>query len=412
MRDYAVVSLAYWAFTLIDGALRMLVLLFLHEQGYGPFALASMFLFYEFFGILTNFFGGLLSARVGLKAALVTGLALQIIALVALGGQAAALSISFVMVAQAGSGIAKDLVKMASKSWIKLAVAPGDASQLMHWVAVLTGSKNALKGLGFFLGGALLTTVGFAQANFWMAAFLGLATMLSLLLLPGGAGKTPGKVKTKHLLSRNTRLNRLSLARFFLFGSRDAWFVVALPVFLTATLGFSHAATGAFLALWVVGYGIVQSLTPRFLKTAQDPPDAKSAARWTTRLVPILVLLLVAIWWVSSAMGAATAPNSGSSTAMVLALGLGIFGFAFAMNSAIHSFLVVHWAQHDKVAADVGFYYSANAAGRLVGTVLSGWLFQLAGQGVDGLMLCLAASLTFVVASSMAMRGAQVEPSA
>ncbi|MBT7319245.1 MAG: organoarsenical effux MFS transporter ArsJ [Planctomycetes bacterium] len=385
--------MAYWAFTLTDGALRMLVLLFLHEQGYGPLALASLFLFYEFFGILTNFFGGLLATQIGLKAALVAGLTLQIVALVALGWQAAALSIPFVMVAQAASGIAKDLVKMASKSWVKLAVTPGDASRLMYWVSVLTGSKNALKGFGFFLGGALLTAVGFAQANFGMAAFLTLATVLSLLLLPGGAGKSTAKVKVKQMLSRDTRLNRLSLARFFLFGSRDAWFVVALPVFLTATLGLTHAQTGAFLALWVVGYGFAQSLTPRVLKTAQSPPSAKTAARWTTCLAPILALLLIALWYLG-------AEATARSMILTLAGGLGLFGFVFAMNSAIHSFLVVHWAQQDKVAADIGFYYSANAAGRLVGTILSGWLFQLAGQGVNGLLLCLLASFVFVVASS------------
>ena len=81
--------------------------------------------------------------------------------------------------------------------------------------------------------------------------------------------------------------------------------------------------------------------------------------------------------------------------------GLAVFGVLFAMNSSLHSYLIVSVADRDEVAADVGFYYMANAAGRLVGTLLSGAVFQAAGEGLEGLAACLVASLLLVAASRL-----------
>ncbi|MGB5180198.1 MAG: MFS transporter, partial [Gammaproteobacteria bacterium] len=50
-RNYLVVTVGYWAFTVTDGAIRMLVVLYFHLLGYSPFEVAMLFLFYEFFGI-------------------------------------------------------------------------------------------------------------------------------------------------------------------------------------------------------------------------------------------------------------------------------------------------------------------------------------------------------------------------
>src|SRR5580704_13431076 len=165
VRDYAVVTAAYWAFTLTDGALRMLVLLHFHALGYSPVELAFLFLFYEFFGVVTNLVGGWMAARMGLRVTLLGGLALQVASLIMLGmvnpAWARATSVAYVMGAQSLSGIAKDLTKMSAKSSIKVLFPENQESSLFKWVALLTGSKNALKGAGFFLGGLLLSVFGY-----------------------------------------------------------------------------------------------------------------------------------------------------------------------------------------------------------------------------------------------------------
>src|SRR6056297_2545554 len=163
IRQYLVITGNYWAFTLTDGALRMLVVLHFHQLGYSPLAIALLFIFYEFFGVVTNLVGGYLGARMGLNRTMNIGLFLQIVALAMLAVPAAMLTVAWVMAAQALSGIAKDLNKMSAKSAIKTLVSQGEAGHqaLYRWIAVLTGSKNALKGVGFFMGGLLLTLVGF-----------------------------------------------------------------------------------------------------------------------------------------------------------------------------------------------------------------------------------------------------------
>lgn len=364
LRNYALVTAGYWVFTLTDGALRMLVLLHFDELGYSPVAIAFLFLAYELMGILTNLLGGWVGARRGLNRTLVAGLGLQIVALVALTFESPSwatwASVGFVMGMQALSGIAKDLTKMSSKSAVKTVA--GDGS-LFRLVAVLTGSKNALKGVGFFLGAALLSRLGYDGALWSMAASLTVTVVALLVFLDEEIGKSKKKPPLRSVLSKSSPINRLSAARFFLFGSRDIWFVVALPVFLSDQLGWSHSGVGAFLAAWVIGYGIVQSFAPRILaRGGRHVDEVHATQRWA------LVLAVV-----SAAIAVLVALDVAVTTAIVG--GLIVFGAVFAMNSSLHSFLVLVFSDEDDVALDVGFYYSANAAGRFVGTLLSGVLY-------------------------------------
>jgi predicted MFS family arabinose efflux permease len=366
LRNYVLVTAGYWAFTLTDGALRMLVLLHFHELGYSPVSIAFLFLAYEFMGILTNLLGGWVGSRTGLNRTLVAGLGLQIVALGALTFQQEAwrewVSVTFVMTAQALSGIAKDLTKMSSKSAVKAVAGTADGA-LFRMVAVLTGSKNALKGVGFFLGGALLATIGYDAALWAMAAALAVTMVALVLLLDEDIGKAKKKAPLRSILSKSSAINRLSAARFFLFGSRDIWFVVALPVFLADSLGWSSQGIGAFLALWVIGYGIVQSFAPQLVRRRGALLDEVRAARtWA------FVLAVVSA-------GIAVGMAFDDTRTLAVVGGLIVFGVVFAINSSLHSFLILAYSDDDAISLDVGFYYSANAAGRLVGTLLSGVLY-------------------------------------
>jgi len=389
LRNYALVTAGYWVFTLTDGALRMLVLLHFNELGYSAVAIAFLFLAYEFMGILTNLLGGWVGSRRGLNRTLVGGLILQMVALAALTLEDPSwerwLSVAFVMAMQALSGVAKDLTKMSSKSAVKTVA--GDGS-LFRLVAILTGSKNALKGVGFFLGAALLSWLEYDGALWVMVAALGVTVVMLVVLLNEDIGKSKKKAPLRSVLSKSTAINRLSAARFFLFGSRDIWFVVALPVFLADEFGWSHEGVGGFLAAWVIGYGIVQSSAPRLLTLRQRRVDEVSATRtWA--------LVLAAV---SGAIAVLVGVDVAATAAIVI--GLIIFGVVFAMNSALHSYLVLAYADDDEVALDVGFYYSANAAGRLVGTLASGLVYLW-----GGLPAALWGSAIFVVATwLLAMR--------
>ncbi|MDF1837960.1 MAG: organoarsenical effux MFS transporter ArsJ [Planctomycetota bacterium] len=388
LRAYATVTGCYWVFTLTDGALRMLVLFHLHQIGYSPLQVVSLFVFYELFGVITNFFGGWLGARFGLNSTLFAGLSMQIVACALLAASANQLTVPIILVAQGLSGIAKDLTKMSSKSYIKSVVPEGDARGLMKWVALLTGSKNALKGLGFFLGGVLLNTVGFRTANEGMVFALTLMLAIALGILTKPTGKSDTKVRFRHLISKDPKVNWLSASRLFLFGSRDVWFVFALPIFLSVDLGWSSAQSGGFLAAWVIGYGFVQASAPAIVGGRKSAPTAKSVIGWTSALVLPLACIAGLLWY-----DFAPLPS--------LVSGLAIFGAIFAVNSAVHSFLIVHYADGKNVSLNVGFYYMANAAGRLAGTVLSGAVFQWAGMGQSGLIACILVSIGMVVASTL-----------
>jgi len=372
-RNYAVVTGAYWGFTLTDGALRMLVVLYFHQLGYTALAIASLFLFYEFFGIVTNLVGGWLGSRIGLNTTMQTGMLLQVLALMMLTVPTEYLSVFYVMLAQALSGIAKDLNKMSAKASVKLLVPEQSAGKanaegnrrLFKWIAILTGSKNTLKGAGFFLGGFLLSVFEFRGALFVLSASLFTVFILVYFLLPKELGKTKNKAKFSQVFSNTPAINWLSAARFFLFGSRDVWFVVALPLFLSVSLGWSFEWIGAFLAVWIIAYGFVQASSPRLIKRLHSGmgPDGKTAllAVFTLMFVPGLIA-----WFL----------YAGFNPGVTIVTGLVIFAVVFAINSALHSYLIVAWSHHDKVAMNVGFYYMANAAGRLVGTILSGWVYQ------------------------------------
>lgn len=384
IRQYLVVTGNYWAFTLTDGALRMLVVLHFHTLGYSPLQIAALFLFYEIFGVVTNLIGGYLGARLGLNRTMNLGLALQVAALLMLTVPASWLTVPWVMGAQALSGIAKDLNKMSAKSSIKLLVPDSQQGTLYKWVAILTGSKNALKGVGFFLGGALLTLLGFAGAVLSMAAVLALVWLASLVLLKKDLGKAKAKPKFRDILSKSRAINVLSAARLFLFGARDVWFVVALPVYLSAVFGWDFWMVGGFLACWIIGYGIVQSVAPAITgKRSGKVPDGRAACLWAASLAALPAAI---------AIGLATA----ASPQWVLIGGLMLFGVLFAVNSSLHSYLIVSYAKEDGVSLDVGFYYMSNALGRLVGTLLSGWVFQ-----AYGLQACLWVSSLFVVLAAL-----------
>ncbi|QUE73933.1 organoarsenical effux MFS transporter ArsJ [Stutzerimonas stutzeri] len=388
VRQYLLVTGNYWAFTLTDGALRMLVVLHFHALGYTPLQIAALFLFYEIFGVVTNLLGGYLGARLGLNRTMNVGLAMQVVALLMLAVPGTWLTIPWVMGAQALSGIAKDLNKMSAKSSVKLLVPEAQQGTLYRWIAVLTGSKNALKGVGFFLGGALLAGIGFRGSLLAMAAALALIWIASLLLLKKDLGKAKAKPKFRELLSKSRAINVLSAARLFLFGARDVWFVVALPVYLSAVFGWDFWQVGGFLALWVIGYGLVQSLAPAITgKKRGQVPDGRAAFAWS--------LLLAGL-----PAGIASGLDSGLSPQVVLLGGLLVFGALFAVNSSLHSYLIVSYATADGVSLDVGFYYMSNALGRLLGTLLSGWVYQR-----YGLETCLWISSAFVLfAAFISMR--------
>jgi hypothetical protein len=389
VRNYALVTAAYWSFTLTDGALRMLVLLHFHHLGYSAVQLAFLFLFYEFFGIVTNLVGGWIAARLGLKTTLAGGLALQVVALGMLAlvdpGWSKTASVAYVMAAQALSGIAKDLTKMSAKSAIKTLVPDGARSRLFAWVAVLTGSKNALKGVGFFVGGFLLAALGYVAALESMAAALAMILVGMALVLPSELGKATSKVGFASLFAKSREINVLSAARFFLFAARDVWFVVAVPVFLASVLGWSFAEVGGFLAAWVIGYGIIQSVAPMIIRTCTSghAPQGRAATALAVLLAAVMAAIPLAL-------------QGALDQQAVVVAGLALFGVVFAINSSVHSYLILAYSDGDKVALNVGFYYMANAGGRLVGTLLSGVMYQ-----IGGLTACLWTAVAFAGAAAL-----------
>ncbi len=375
-RHYAIVTAAYWGFTLSDGALRMLVLFHFYRLGYSPFTLAFLFLLYEAAGIVANLIGGWLAARFGITRMLSIGLSTQILGFGLLSlldpTWTATLSVAWVVMAQGICGIAKDLTKTASKSAIKItqaaAATANDNGQLFEWVAWFTGSKNAIKGIGFFLGGALLESFGF-QASLWlMAGLLGCVLIGVVFSLPQMMGKTKASRSTKEFLAKSRAINLLAAARVVLFGARDVWFVVGLPVFLYS-VGWTFSMVGTFLALWTIAYGVVHGLAPQIVKRSSNglQTEVPAAQHWSAILMLIPLALAVAVWQDIPAL------------AWVVVIGLGLFGFAFAINSSVHSYLVLAYAGSEKAAEDVGFYYAANALGRFIGTLLSGILYQYGG---------------------------------
>ncbi|HBC08487.1 MAG TPA: MFS transporter [Rhodospirillaceae bacterium] len=389
VRKYAVVTAAYWGFMLTDGALRMLVLLHFHRLGYTPFELAVLFLAYELMGIVTNAGGGWVASRFGLKLTLTGGLLLQVVALLALSTLDPTwpkeLSVLFVLVVQGLSGIAKDLTKMSSKSALKFVVPENETGGLYRWVALLTGSKNAIKGLGFFIGALLLSVAGFQGGLWLMAGFLAVILAGAALAVEKGMGKAKKKAKFTEIFSKSREINLLSAARVFLFGARDVWFVVGVPVFLYDQLGWTFNQVGAFMAAWVIGYGFVQAVAPKLTSRSLDglSTEVRAARIWLVLLALTVVVIIAAL-------------SLGVDPGVALIAGLALFGIVFAVNSAVHSYLILALSENDGVTMNVGFYYGANATGRLLGTLLSGISYQWAG--IDG---CLMVAFAFIAAATV-----------
>ena len=389
-----IITISYWSFTITDGALRMLVLLHFHSLGYSPLDLAVLFLLYELMGVITNLVGGWLGAKYGLKFTLFLGLSIQVLALVMLAflpeQLAVGLSVIYVMTSQALSGIAKDLTKMSSKTAMKFIVGAGNSTALYKWVSLLTGSKNTLKGVGFFVGAFLLSVVGFQQALLLMAGMLIVVLVICYCILTGELGSFAGKVKFKEIFSKSREVNLLSGARIFLFASRDVWFVVGLPIFLVSELDWNFGQAGTFMAIWVIGYGIVQACVPLILSNIDGSVTAvQSVKKWgcVLSIIPILI-----------AFGISGLVSPSIEPVNWLIVGLFLFGIVFAINSALHSYLIVEYADIEKASLNIGFYYMANAIGRFMGTFLSGFLYQYFGLTaclfVSTLMIFMAVLLT------------------
>jgi MFS family permease len=401
VRDYAIVTASYWGFTLTDGALRMLVLLHFYSLGYTPFMLAFLFLLYETAGIFANLGGGWLAARFGIPRMLMTGLALQIIGLMTLSALnpdwSAGLSVTWVVAAQGIAGVAKDLTKTASKSAIK-ATSEGGSGQLFRWVAWFTGSKNAMKGIGFFVGGLLLETIGFRGALWFMAGVLAVVLGGVAVSLPRSLGKAKASKSFRELFAKTRAINLMAAARIFLFGSRDVWFVVGLPVFLYSQ-GWRYMEVAGFIASWTIGYGLVQAIAPSVVRRSGDglSREVPEARLWGAVLTAIpLVLALV------------VGNTHMERLDLLVTTGLCVFGFVFAVISSLHSYLILAYAGSAKAAEDVGFYYAANAGGRLLGILLSGALAQWGGLAAclwgSAAMLAVCLAVTFLLPAAAATR--------
>jgi hypothetical protein len=386
---------------LSDGALRMLVLLHFHTLGFSPVQLAYLFLLYEFAGMVTNLSAGWIAARFGLTATLYAGLGLQVGALIALAQLdpewSLTLSVGFVMAVQGASGVAKDLAKMSSKSAVKL-LAPSEDGGLFRWVAVFTGSKNAVKGVGFLVGAALLAGIGFVGAVWAMAGVLAVILIAVVLAMPPGLPRGRKGAKFSEVFSKSANVNWLSAARVFLFGARDVWFVVGIPIYFYGVLSDGSEAgnraafflIGTFMAGWIILYGAVQASAPKILRAKSRPEAAliASAREWALALCGVPAVLTVLALMAGGAQPWLT---------VALVVGLLVFGVIFAVNSALHSYLILAFTRAERVTLDVGFYYMANAGGRLLGTLLSGLTYQL-----GGLALMLGVATGLVALSALA----------
>mgnify|MGYP001792350931 CR=1 FL=1 len=396
---YVAVTAAYWAFMLTDGALRMLVLLHFHTLGFSPVQLAYLFVLYEIAGVVTNLSAGWIAARFGLTSTLYAGLSLQVAALIALAqldpSWTVTASVFFVMAVQGASGVAKDLSKMSAKSAVKL-LAPAEQGGLFRWVALLTGSKNAVKGLGFLIGALLLGWVGLKGAVLGMAAVLAVILAVIVLKMPAGLPTGRKDAKFREVFSKNANVNWLSFARVFLFAARDVWFVVGIPIYFYAVLSDGSEAgnraafftIGSFMALWIILYGAVQATAPKLLKAMSraEADIIRDARIWVAALVGIPAALALLTY---------VTPEPTSWLTATLVGGLLVFGALFAVNSALHSYLILAFSSGERVTMDVGFYYMANAAGRLLGTVLSGASYQ-----IGGLPLCLGTAAALLALST------------
>jgi len=395
---FVIISIAYLLFTVTDGAVRMIVLLHAYNKGFSAMDVAIMFSFYELAGVVTNVMAGMVGARWGIKTTLLIGLSIQLVAFGMLFGWqndwTKLEAIIYVTVSQTMSGIAKDLTKLGGKTVTKLVTPEGKNSSLFKLVSFITGFKNSLKGVGYFIGAALVS-VNYYLSLGVLCGFILAAYPFALFGLTNKLGRARKEnVKFSQLFQNKYNINVLSLSRVFLFGSRDLWFEVPLPFFLrdpASGIGWSRTLTGAFLAIFIIVYGQVQSWTPQLIlkPLRQSPPD-KYAAFWWCGSLAIPTAILAGLLLGSDIFGPTAASGSAISSLTILLYSFCVF---FAINSSIHSYLIVRYADGDKVAMQVGVYYASNALGRLSGTILSGVLYTYVGSTVvDGFGACLVAS--------------------
>lgn len=411
LKPFIVISTAYLLFTTTDGAVRMIVLLHAYQLGFTAMETAAMFSLYELAGVATNLAAGFAGSRWGLRATLLTGLLTQLVGICALFGVQSAWArpgerwkgLVYITLAQMLCGVAKDLTKLGGKTVTKLVTPEEKQSSLFRLVSLITGWKNSMKGLGYFLGAAcLLQSYQFALAV--QLGLIGLALPPAFLWLTPELGRARKKdVSLRELLRPAPNVARLSLARAFLFGSRDLWFEVPLPFFLRDAaqgLGWERPATGAALACFIIVYGQVQSFTPGAVLSPlrQEPANKQVQVLWNALLTLCPAGLAAAFLGSDSAF---RGPQRENRTATLLC-GLAAFCLVFAVNSSIHSYLVVRYAGSDKVASEVGFYYMSNAVGRFVGTLASGAIYEYASPSkVLALGYCFLASTAFSAASTL-----------
>ena len=407
VRNMYMSSIAYVVFTLTDGGARTIVLLHAHQLGFNAIEIALMFALYELMGVATNLAGGFFGSQHGLRFTVMLSLVLQLVGFTALACTGTVFgelkdatdSVRFeafwwIASCQALNGIAKDLMKLAGKSTPKLVTGPNENSKLFKLVAYLTGMKNSMKGLGYFVGGLLLAGTGYVGALAIMGGFIAILAPFSWIYLDSDLGIAKKRPKCSQVFNKNRNVNILSGARFFLFGSRDIWFEVAAPLFLAAApLDWSDGSVGGFMAGYTIIYGQFQALTATAFKTEKLKRNPNN------RDVVILAMICAVL---PAALGGLlyVIRDHITATQVVLIMGVALYAIVFAANSSVHSFMIVLYSNRDKVAMDLGFYYMANAGGRLVGTVASGFVFYHT-KSEYGLSVCLWISSAFLLGAAL-----------
>ncbi|CAM9245362.1 unnamed protein product [Scytosiphon promiscuus] len=412
MRNLYTAAMSYNGYTVTDGALRLIVLLHAADLGFNAIEIAFMFSAYEVAGVFTNLFGGVAGSKYGLRCTLLTSLTLQIACLAALTqtepilgdlkeatpGSTRYLEATIYITAwQALAGVAKDLMKLTGKATPKLVTKEGAEGRLFQLVAWLTGMKNALKGFGSFLGALLVAQIGYVDSLWILVGICGIFVPVGIFGMDRGLGVSPGKnIDWKSLFSKGRNVNVLSAARFFLFGSRDVWFEIGLPLFLRVELGWKRELVGLILAGYIVIYGNLQAASTKLYKNADGTsrqPTGAAAYKWAAYCSLAPLITGIATYFTHKVA------ESDLATALVLITGVVAFAAMFAVNSSVHSYLIVSYSNKDKVAMDLGFYYMANAMGRLVGVLVGGFLYHYTSDDF-GLSMCLIVACPFLVAAA------------
>lgn len=443
---------AFNLFTITDGAIRIIVLLYANQIGLSPLDIAVLFTLYELMGVVTNLFGGVFASRFGLKASMFLSLFLQLLGLVLvvlvepifgdlehlamklpsnltclastrtvieegnMGKRAEV--IVYITFCQALSGVAKDFMKISCKTIPKL-VTKKDAdeeSSLFKLYSIVTGLKNSFKGFGFIFGALLTNFLGFEIAVYVLVGIV-------VVIVPAvvwGIDKDAGKARefpgfNLKIFKKPWNINVLSLARFFLFGSRDVWFEVAAPLFFRNIIGWTEFEVGLFIGGYVIVYGYFQTATAKIYKaknkdakkTSWRPsclrgvPPVQHIGGWAVACAAEILLLGIVLHFLyQEYIGQECAAQYGAAIAGVLIVGFYAFGVIFAVNSAIHSYFIGLFSGGDKASMDIGFYYMANAMGRLVGTILSGYVYEVT-RDEFGLSICLWVSSLFMALAAV-----------